>query len=135
MTLEDLGLAGGDRMVTVTGGGAGTQPYELVAEPVSDEGVDAEPNDTPQLALPLDPTSGSTGRLTSDADVDQYLVDLDETLAAGLMDVTLAWGDGSPGRCAWPPSRAPASPARTAVRRWCSGPAGALGAVSPGRQR
>lgn len=92
---DDLGLAEGEYLVVVAGGGTGVQPYELGAVPVSDAGVDREPNDTPASALALDQASGATGRLTSDADVDLYLMDVDEALSAGLVDVDLAWGDGS----------------------------------------
>ena len=94
ITLHDLGLAPGDYLIELQYAN-GPQPYELRAEQVIETDIDPEPNDTPDLALTVDPsTRMASGRLTSSADVDQFRVDIDAGLAAGLVDIVMAWADG-----------------------------------------
>lgn len=94
VTFHDLGLAAGDYLIELPAS-LGPQPYELWAEPVTETDIDLEPDDAPGQAHVIDPsTRTATGRLTSPADVDQYLVDVDATLATGLVDVELTWSDG-----------------------------------------
>ena len=57
--------------------------------------MDPEPNDLPEQAIVVDPATGSaSGRLTSSADIDTYVVDIDEALATGLVDIVMSWADG-----------------------------------------
>ena len=94
-TLHDLGLAPGEYDVRVTPGAGQAQPYTLATAAVTDAGVDPEPNDTPELAMPLDPAAlTATGRLTADTDIDQYSLTVDASLAGNLIDVTLDWPAG-----------------------------------------
>jgi Mg-chelatase subunit ChlD len=93
-TIHDLALAPGEYDIQVPYAD-GPQPYELWAEQVTDAEIDGEPNDLPEQAAVIDPaTLTATGRLTTSADVDQLLVDVDAALANGLVDVQLSWGDG-----------------------------------------
>ena len=53
------------------------------------------PTTRPSLAIVVDPVdAGTSGRLTSSADIDTYLVDIDAALATGMVDLTLSWTDG-----------------------------------------
>ncbi len=93
ITFHDLGLVAGEYLIELPYAD-GPQPYELWAEPVLDADIDREPDDAPEQAHIIDPeTLTAIGRLTSDTDVDQYVVDIDATLATSLVDVGLAWAD------------------------------------------
>ncbi|MET0772788.1 MAG: hypothetical protein ABWZ82_06875, partial [Candidatus Limnocylindrales bacterium] len=93
--VHDLGLTAGDYLIELTPAAVDAQPYELMTEPVTEPDVDREPNDLPEQAIVVGAaTEGVSGRLTSAADIDSYLVDIDAALATGLVDIALTWNDG-----------------------------------------
>ncbi|MBX3031377.1 MAG: hypothetical protein KF809_14610, partial [Chloroflexi bacterium] len=92
--LHDLSLAPGTYFIEIASNVRG-EPYTLTTEVVV-EPVDLEPNDEREQAVVIDPTTlTATGRLTSDRDVDRFVVDLDAAQVQGLVDVTLDWTDGA----------------------------------------
>jgi hypothetical protein len=92
-TIEDVGLATGTYLIWIEGR-ATADPYTLTIEPAP-AGVDAEPNNAIEQAVLLDPaTRTTTGRLTSDGDIDRFWVDVDAALADGLVDIALTWSGG-----------------------------------------
>ena len=81
------------------------QPWIVTASPEAGALADPEPDDTPQTAIPLDPSDRvATGRLGWDGDVDNYLLHVDDRLASLLLDVKLLWRR-RPGRPAMPGGR------------------------------
>jgi len=94
-TLHDLGLPAGDYDIRLSPAAAQTQPYTLAAAAVVDADVDPEPNDTPERALALDPsTLAASGRLSTDLDVDIHTFDVDAALATNLIDIEMSWSEG-----------------------------------------
>ena len=95
-TIHDLSVAPGDYDIALSPGSGQAQPYILVASVVTGAGVDPEPNDTPERAMPLDPVSLTAGgRLTADTDVDLYSLELDAAMAGSRVDLGLSWSDGA----------------------------------------
>lgn len=93
--IPDLRLAPGTYDISVWQLGSESPAYVLRSRPETATDADPEPNDTAASALPLDPTTlAARGRLTSDLDLDTYAFSVDEDMAAGLIDITLAWSDG-----------------------------------------
>ena len=94
--IHDLRLSAGDYVVRLSGSLDQVQPYTLRAVEVTDPDIDPEPNDPVARAIRLDPAAlMARGRLAAEGDVDRYLLDVDATLAALRLDITLTWSDGS----------------------------------------
>jgi hypothetical protein len=92
--LVDLRLEPGDYGIVLSGGADTPLPYLLRAR-ASPGLADAEPNDRPSLAIPLDPEAPlARGRLFPAYDTDTYRLDIDAAEGAVLRDVRLIWPGG-----------------------------------------
>ena len=86
--LYDLHLAAGTYLLRVLGGaGTGPQPYVVRSFIIDTPGSDPEPNDDAIDATPISAGVLQRGRLARAADVDQYLLQVDDRLSARLLDI------------------------------------------------
>lgn len=95
--IPDLRLPADSYEIWLQQTGGGSPAYVLRAIEETAAMIDPEPNDTAAFAVPLDPASRSAhGRLGRDTDIDSYVFEVDEALAASLIDIVLSWSDGQP---------------------------------------
>ena len=88
----DLRLPAGTYTVWVTQSGGESPSYVLRSIEETAVDVDAEPNDVQPSALTLDPsTRHARGRIATRDDVDRYLYEVDDAMAAGLVELSLTW--------------------------------------------
>lgn len=87
--LHDLVLPAGDYLLEVSGSGAGPLGYVLSSAAPGDPDADAEPNDSPDQALPLAIGTTVTGRLAGARDIDQYRVSVSPETTRQRLDVAL----------------------------------------------
>lgn len=89
--LADLALPPATYRLQIDASGSPTAPYLLTAagEPPGDG--DAEPNDDPLRALPIEVGSTANGRIARTGDVDVFRFDIDDASATVLLDARLMW--------------------------------------------
>ena len=88
----DLRLPAGTYTVWMTQSGGESPGYVLRSIEETAVDVDAEPNDVQPSALTLDPsTRHARGRIATRDDVDRYLYEVDDAMAAGLVELSLTW--------------------------------------------
>jgi len=88
--LYDLALEPGTYAIAIGAPSDTPSPYVLSAVAGIRPTTDLEPNDLPDVANPIDLTNPVIkGRLASTADVDQYRLTVDDSLAGSLFDLRL----------------------------------------------
>ena len=93
--LADLRLPAGDHFLFVTPSTSVSMPYGLSATAGDLGNADPEPNSVVAVAVPLDPARPIVhGRLAAGDNRDWYSLDVDQTLAASLLDIRLIWRSG-----------------------------------------
>ncbi len=93
--LADLRLPAGDHFLFVTPSTSVSMPYALSATAGDLGNADPEPNSVVAVAVPLDPARPIVhGRLAAGDNRDWYSLDVDQTLAASLLDIRLIWRSG-----------------------------------------
>ena len=93
--MPDLRLAAGRYILYLSPKSDGPYPYALSVASAQSPVGDAEPNDTPDVAIPLDPANPvARGRLFPYSDKDDYSLTVDDTLAGSLLDIRLIWRSG-----------------------------------------
>ena len=96
--IHDLKLPAGTYLVSVTPSATSAAPYVIHSEVDTAPGIDPEPDDDRAHAVPLDPAGGvASGRLAVTGDRDDYLLRVDESLAATQADIHLV-AVGTPSR-------------------------------------
>ena len=90
--LPDLALPAGEYLLTVDPPASAPTPYVLSTVAAETPLGDAEPNDTPERAIPMTGVEPlAKGRLGRVQDEDWYRLGITEGLAAGTVDIRMLW--------------------------------------------